>query len=68
MVEVLKTPKYPCSICKRKEATQFCDFVIGYGLLARTTTSKNDGRYSIWEVSGMNLQALFEKHNSLTLT
>jgi hypothetical protein len=23
-------PKYPCSFCKKNEATQLCDFVIGY--------------------------------------
>ncbi|WP_139074812.1 hypothetical protein [Paenibacillus elgii] len=24
-------PKYPCSFCKKNEATQFCDFVVDYG-------------------------------------
>lgn len=27
---IRKLPKYPCSFCRKNEATQFCDFVIGY--------------------------------------
>jgi hypothetical protein len=27
---VIKKPEYPCSFCKRREATQFCDFVFDY--------------------------------------
>lgn len=41
MAEVLKMPKYPCSFCKKKEATQFCDFVIGY---AWTSAKDEKGR------------------------
>ncbi|MBY0052303.1 hypothetical protein ABE205_19430 [Brevibacillus agri] len=41
MVEVLKMPKYPCSFCKKNEATQFCDFVIGY---AWTSAKDEKGR------------------------
>lgn len=40
MAEVVKMPKYPCSFCKKNEATQFCDFVIGYGW----TSAKEKGR------------------------
>lgn len=28
---VVQMPKYPCSFCRRNEATQLCDFVIDYG-------------------------------------
>lgn len=27
---VVTMPKYPCSFCKKNEATQFCDFVVDY--------------------------------------
>lgn len=30
MAEILKIPKYPCPFCKKNEATQLCDFIIGY--------------------------------------
>lgn len=30
MTEVIQMPKYPCAFCKKREATQLCDFVIGY--------------------------------------
>lgn len=30
MGKVTKMPKYPCTFCRRNEATQLCDFVIDY--------------------------------------
>lgn len=33
--------KYPCSFCKKREATQFCDFVIDYS--ATLFLSPRDG-------------------------
>lgn len=27
---VIKMPKYPCSFCRKNEATQLCDFVVDY--------------------------------------
>ncbi|WP_052092214.1 hypothetical protein NYE80_24105 [Paenibacillus sp. FSL H7-0357] len=30
MGNVAKMPKYPCTFCRRNEATQLCDFVVGY--------------------------------------
>ena len=36
--------KYPCAFCKKKEATQFCDFVVGYR--GQTIFSGKDGYVS----------------------
>ncbi|NGQ95029.1 hypothetical protein G3578_07495 [Brevibacillus sp. SYP-B805] len=47
MVEVLKMPKYPCSFCKKKEATQFCDFVIGYAWTSAKEKGKMIGGYHV---------------------
>lgn len=38
MANHIVLPKYPCSFCKKREATQFCDFVIGYSW----TTAKDE--------------------------
>jgi hypothetical protein len=40
-VTIIKMPKYPCSFCKKKEATQFCDFVIDHWW---TSAKDNKGR------------------------
>lgn len=32
---VIKKPKYPCPFCKKEEATQLCDFVVGYAWTSR---------------------------------
>lgn len=29
-MNIVQMPKYPCSFCKKNEATQLCDFIIGY--------------------------------------
>lgn len=38
---VLQMPKYPCTFCKKNEATQLCDFVVNY---AWTTMKNEKGR------------------------
>lgn len=40
-MNVLSMPKYPCSFCRKNEATQFCDFVIDYA--STTFRSPRDG-------------------------
>lgn len=29
MGEVARMPKYPCTFCRKNEATQLCEFVVG---------------------------------------
>jgi hypothetical protein len=41
MTNTIVLPKYPCSFCKKREATLFCDFVIGYSW---TTAKDEKGR------------------------
>lgn len=31
---VIKLPEDPCAICRKNEATQLCDFVIGYSWIS----------------------------------
>lgn len=40
-MNIIKLPKYPCSFCKKNEATQLCDFVVGY---AWTSMKDEKGR------------------------
>ncbi|MDR6776291.1 RNA polymerase subunit RPABC4/transcription elongation factor Spt4 [Paenibacillus peoriae] len=41
MAEVFKMPKYPCPFCKKREATQLCDFIIDHFF---TTAKDEKGR------------------------
>ncbi|MCY9513291.1 hypothetical protein [Paenibacillus apiarius] len=38
---IIKMPKYPCQFCKKREATQLCDFVVSYGW---TSAKDEEGR------------------------
>jgi len=46
MGKVAVMPKYPCTFCRKNEATQLCDFVVGYSWTsAKDERGRMIGRY-----------------------
>lgn len=44
--KVAVMPKYPCTFCRKNEATQLCDFVVGYSWTsAKDERGRMIGRY-----------------------